>query len=167
MNKDPLTKFIESLRQIWRPLDSNLIVQSQSVFQELLADPAFVAGNRHENKKLYQDPDHGFILLMHTEEKGLYRPPHDHGDGWVVYGVVKGEIEMGTYKRLKDTQNAPRLVRHAKEQLKQGDSRIYLPGDIHDTKCLSASILMLRLTSCDLETEKQQGRMNIYLKPNF
>lgn len=167
MNKDPLSKFIENMRQIWRPLDSNLIEKSQSVFQKLLTDPTFVTGHMHENKKLYQDPNHGFILLAHTEEKGLYRPPHDHGAGWVIYGVVKGEIEMGTYKRIQDAQAEPQLVRHSKEQLKQGDYRLYLPREIHDTNCLSDSVLMLRLTSCDLEIEKQQGRMNKYLKPNF
>lgn len=167
MKQDPLTKFIENMRQIWGPLDSNLITKSQLLLEDLLTDAASDVGNISESRTLYQDPDHGFILLSHTEEKNLYRPPHDHGDGWVIYGVKKGEMEMGTYKRLQDVSGEPHIVHRGVERLKQEDSRVYLPGDIHDTKCLSPSVLMLRLTSCDLEIEKQQGRMNKYLKPNF
>ena len=40
-------------------------------------------------------PGHGFVLLAHTEYAGLYRPPHDHGRGWVIYAMQQGEIEMG------------------------------------------------------------------------
>lgn len=157
MKKDPLLKFINNMQQIWGPLDSNLVAKAHLLLEELLVDPDFKVEDSPESRKLYQDPKHGFVLLAHTEEKDMYRPPHDHGNGWVIYGVKRGEIEMGTYNL--------NLVRRNKEQLKQGDARVYLPGDIHDTKCLSDSVLMLRFTSCDLETEKQQGRMNFFKKP--
>lgn len=166
MKTNPLQKFIESMQQIWGPLDSSLITKSQLLFEELLRDPNFDIKDLQGKHKLYQDLKHGFMLLAHTEEQDLYRPPHDHGDGWVIYGVKSGEIEMGSYKRLRDVNSEPRLVRRNKEQLKQGDSRVYLPGDIHDTKCLSESVLMLRFTSCDLSKEKQQGRMRIFTKPS-
>lgn len=166
MKTNPLQKFIESLQQIWGPLDSGLIAKAQLIFEELLTNPDFKISETQENRTLYQDSKHGFMLLAHTEGKDLYRPPHDHGDGWVIYGVKHGEIEMGSYQRLQDVNREPRLVRRSKEQLKQGDSRVYFPGDIHDTKCLSESVLMLRFTSCDLATEKQQGRMRLFTKPS-
>ena len=51
--------------------------------------------------ELHRDPDHGFMLLAHTEQAGLSRPPHDHGRSWVLYGIQSGEIEMGTYARVE------------------------------------------------------------------
>ena len=157
MKKDPLQKFIKNIQQIWRPTESNLITKAQILFKELLTDPDFKIENIHEKYELYRDPAHGFMLLAYTEEKDLYRPPHDHGDGWVLYGVKHGEIEMGSYE--------PNLILRNKEHLKKGDARVYLPGDIHDTKCLSDSVLMLRFTSCDLEQEYKHGRMKKYAKP--
>lgn len=163
MKKDPLLKFTQSMQEIWGPLDANLVAKAQTLLEELLADPDFKVEDSPESRKLYQDPKHGFVLLAHTEEKDMYRPPHDHGDGWVIYGVKRGAIEMGTYKRLQNINGEPNLVLRNKEKLKQGDARVYLPGDIHDTKCLSDSVLMIRFTSCDLETEYKQGRMHKYL----
>ena len=157
MKKDPLQKFIKNIQQIWRPTDSNHITKAQILFKELLTDPDFKIENIHEKHELYRDPAHGFMLLAYTEEKDLYRPPHDHGDGWVLYGVKHGEIEMGSYES--------NLILRNKEHLKKGDARVYLPGVIHDTKCLSDSVLMLRFTSCDLEQEYKQGRMKKYAKP--
>lgn len=162
MKKDPLLKFIKNMQKIWSPLDSSLITISQVLFEELLTDLDLSIEDIRENRILYQDVNHGFMLLAHTEEKGLYRPPHDHGDGWVIYGVKSGDIEMGSYKRLQDKNTEPQLVRRSAELLSEGDSRVYLPGDIHDTKCLSDSVLMLRFTSCDLAIETKQGRMNKY-----
>lgn len=46
--------------------------------------------------------------------------------------------------------------------MKPGESRVFLPGDIHDTKCMSKTVLMLRLTSLDLKVEMQAGRMRRY-----
>jgi len=42
---------------------------------------------------------------------------------------------------------------------------VYLPGDIHDTRCVSDSVLMLRLTSCDLKQEEKLGYMTRYAAP--
>jgi len=109
---------------------------------------------RPANHELHRDPDHGFVLLAHTEHAGLYRPPHDHGRAWVIYAVQQGEIEMRTFARIQ-TQAGPRLVRRDSTIVRQGEVQVYLPGDIHDTRCVSDTALLFRFTERDLKHEER------------
>ena len=84
----------------------------------------------------------------------------DHGRGWVMYAVQSGEMEMSSYGLVND-----RLVRRATYRIRAGECQVYLPGDIHDTRCVSDSVLMLRLTSCDLKQEEKLGYMTRYAAP--
>ncbi len=104
------------------------------------------------NEELYRDPDHGFVLLAHTEHAGLYRPPHDHGRAWVIYAVQQGEIEMRTFARI-ETEGGVRLVRRDSTIVSAGEVQVYLPGDIHDTRCLTDTALLFRFTERDLKRE--------------
>lgn len=108
-------------------------------------------------QELYRDQDHGFVLTIYTENKDQYRIPHDHGSCWVVYAVIKGIMEMGSY-HLVDSG----IQRFDLYHLKAGDVKVYLPGEIHDTLCLSEEATILRLTSCDLKVEEMEGRMRRY-----
>ncbi|MBK7559914.1 MAG: hypothetical protein IPI54_17630 [Chitinophagaceae bacterium] len=93
------------------------------------------------------------MLLAHTEQRDLYRPPHDHGRAWVVYGVQSGELEVATYAKLLDAAGKVHLVRRDMHVLRPGEARAYLPGDIHDTRCLSETALLFRFTERDLRHE--------------
>ncbi len=104
------------------------------------------------NQELYRDPDHGFVLLAHTEHIGLYRPPHDHGRAWVMYAVQQGEIEMRTFARV-ETGDGVRLVQRDCTVVSAEQVEIYLPGDIHDTRCLTDTALLFRFTERDLHRE--------------
>ena len=165
MEKDSLAKFIEETRQIWGPVNSKLVVKSQALLEELAdaskTEPwlAALQGEITEGRELYRDPEHGFLLLAHTENEGIYRVPHDHGMGWVIYAVQRGEVEMGTYANIKGENGQFNLVRREFYRVKQGQTRVFLPGDIHDTKSISNSVLMFRLTSRDLTEEQRFGRM--------
>jgi hypothetical protein len=169
MKNDSLTKFTEEIRQIWGPLDSNLIIKSQVLLEELVRAPlsepwlAELQGDLNESLELYRDPEHGFILLAHTEREGMYRDPHDHGSGWVIYAVQRGKMQMATYGRI-EREDGFKIVKRDKYLVDAGESRVYLPGDIHDTRCVSNSVLMLRLTSHDLKKELQAGRMHRFPK---
>ncbi len=110
-------------------------------------------------KLLYQDPEHGFMLLAHSENKGNYRSPHNHGAGWVFYAVLSGEIEMTTYKQVTTPNGITHLVSRGSEIMKVGDCKIFLPGDIHDTRCLTENFLQFRLTSSDFKAEIKSDRM--------
>jgi hypothetical protein len=104
------------------------------------------------------------VLLAHSEPADLYRPPHDHGDGWVIYALQRGEMEIGTYGRVQDGQGRVRLVQRDVSTLRAGEARIYLPGDIHDTRCVSGPSLLFRFTDRDLRAEQQAGRMTRYVE---
>jgi hypothetical protein len=115
-------------------------------------------------KELYRDPEHGFMLLAHTEDTGLYRPPHDHGRSWVMYAVLRGEMEMGTYARLQDASGRHHLVKRSASRVLAGDVQVYLPGDIHDTLCVTGPALLLRFTERDLQIEKDAKRLTRYVE---
>lgn len=173
MSASSLRNFIEGIRRAWGPLTSELVAASRAHAEQLVrASPvepwlAELLRDRPANEELYRDPDHGFILLAHTELGGLYRPPHDHGRSWVIYAVQNGEIEMGAYGRVCDPETGVRLVQRESTIVRPGDVRVYLPGDIHDTRCLTESALLYRFTERDLRIEdRQEHRLTRYQQRN-
>ena len=160
MVKDSLQKFAEALSSTWGPLTSELVARSRHHVAQLLEASAAEAwlSSLHrdapESRELYRDPAHGFLLLAHTEQAGLYRPPHDHGRGWVIYAVQRGEMEMGAYRRVHDLRGDAHLVRRESFVLRPGDIRVFLPGDIHDTRCTAGPLTLFRFTSRDFKKEE-------------
>ncbi|WP_286235479.1 hypothetical protein [Thalassotalea sediminis] len=114
-------------------------------------------------KLLYSDPKYGFLLLAHSEKKDTYRVPHDHGMGWVFYAVQSGQMEMATYKQITASNGKTDLVSRGKEIMNAGHCKVFLPGDIHDTLCLSDNFIQYRLTSSDFKEEIASGRMTRFL----
>lgn len=173
MPNSSLQTFIDGVRSAWGPLSSELVAECQSQLDRLLqaapTEPWLAALHRDRpvNEELYRDPDHGFLLLAHTEQAGLYRPPHDHGRGWVIYAMQDGEIEMGTYARIEDPDGCVRLVKRNSTLVRAGQVQVYLPGDIHDTRCVSSSALLFRFTERDLRVEdRQEHRVTRYHQRN-
>lgn len=168
MIKDSLQTFIDGVRSAWGPLTTDTVARTRRLLEELARAPetepwlAALLREPPEGGELYRDPQHGFLLLTHAEREGRYRVPHDHGRGWVVYAVQHGEMEMGSYARVPDADGAAHLVQRDVSRVRAGECRVYLPGDIHDTRCLSSDVLMLRLTSCDLKVEDREGRLTRY-----
>lgn len=168
MKSSSLSKFIADIQAIWGPLNSDLVLKSQALLEKLVDAPAseeWLQELQYEFeglRELYRDPTHGFILLAHWEKKDLYRYPHDHGNGWVIYSVLSGEMEMGAFARVQNKDESFNIVLREKYRVQSGQSRVYLPGDIHDTRCISDKVLMLRLTSLDLKEEQRAGRMRRY-----
>jgi hypothetical protein len=160
MAKNALETFVESVRDHWGPISTDLVERSRQLLDELtLTDEhehwlASLLAERPATRELHREPSHGFMLLAHSEQAGLYRPPHDHGRAWVCYAVQSGELEITTYARIGDGKGS-RLVRREAHLLRPGHARLYLPGDIHDTRCLSEKALVLRFTERDLRHEDQ------------
>jgi len=159
MKTTSLHRFTESASASWGPLTSELVASIRRQMEELLETPATedwlsaLHEEAAESRELYRDPAHGFLLLAHAESPGLYRPPHDHGRGWVIYAVQRGETEMGTYVRVHDARGKMQLVKRDSSVVRPGDVKVYLPGDIHDTRCTAGPLLLYRFTSCDLKKE--------------
>jgi hypothetical protein len=168
MIKNSLETFIDGVRSAWGPLTTETVARSRRLLEELARAPetepwlAALLRDPPEGRELYRDPEHGFLLLTHAEREGRYRVPHDHGSGWVIYAVQHGEMEMGSYARVIDANGAANLVQRDVSRVRAGECRVYLPGDIHDTRCVSSDVLMLRFTSCDLKVEDREGRMTRY-----
>jgi hypothetical protein len=161
MSGNALSTFARNVHAAWELLSTELIDHCRLQAQALLRAPpsedwlAALHRQAPANQELYRDPDHGFVLLAHTEREGLFRAPHDHGRAWVMYAVQSGEIEMRTYGRVEDPATGVRLVRRDTTRVRAGQVQVYLPGDIHDTRCLSGPALLFRFTESDLRVEDQ------------
>lgn len=173
MTKTALETFIDDVRSDWGPLTSEVAAACSRHLGALLQasmTEAWLADlheQRPPSKTLYRDPDHGFVLLAHAEPAGLYRPPHDHGRNWVIYGVQCGESEMGTYGRVDGDDGTPRLVKRNATLVRPGQVQVYLPGDIHDTRCTTGPALLFRFTQRDLKVEEAEGnRITRYVDGN-
>lgn len=163
MKANSLETFIKNVTRVWGPLSSDLAATCRRQLEVLaLTSPTEgwleqLLQNAPASEELYRSPEHGFVLLAHTEQKGLYRPPHDHGRSWVVYAIQSGEIEMCSYARIEAPSGAFQLVKRDEQTLRAGDVKIYLPGDIHDTRCLSETALLFRFTERDLKAADDQN----------
>jgi hypothetical protein len=171
MAKNALEAFVEGVRQIWGPLTSEVVADCRRQLEELVkatSTEEWLAALHREApayKEMYRDPSHGFMLLAHTEQAGLYRPPHDHGRGWVIYAIQQGEIEMGTYSRSETPDGSVKLVQRDSTVIRPGQVRVYLPGDIHDTRCISGPALLFRFAERDLKKEdKEDHRVTRYVE---
>jgi hypothetical protein len=169
MHRNSLEKFVAKTWTAWGDLSTELVAACRANIEELMrasADEPWLASLHHDEpaaRELHRDPHHGFLLLAHTEAADLYRPPHDHGRSWVIYAVQKGEIEMGTYARVEDAGGAARLVKRNSRIVRAGEAAVFLPGDIHDTKCVSGPALLFRFTERDLKKEDtEQHRVTRY-----
>lgn len=164
MPANALDRFNAGVGQAWGPISTPLVAACRQLLAELtLSSPTeeWLANLRAEqpaSRQLLRDPERGFMLLAHTEQRGLYRPPHDHGRAWVVYAVQSGELEVGTYAKVGDAQGGVRLVRRDMHVLRPGEAHAYLPGDIHDTRCLTETALLFRFTERDLHHEDRVER---------
>ena len=173
MDGTALKEFEAGVRDGWGALTTGLVDACRRRMQTLLrasmGEPWLAALRRDmpESEELCRDPEHGFVLQAHTEAGGRYRPPHDHGRSWVIYGVQHGEVEMGAYARVEDADGRVRLVRRSLTRMRAGDAQVYLPGDIHDTRCLGEHALLFRFTERDLRIEDRvQGRVTRYVERN-
>lgn len=169
MNSDTLHTFIDRTSASFGPLTTELVSAVRAELERLARAPSSEPWLRalHEeapaSKELYRDAKHGFLLLAHSEAAGLYRPPHDHGRSWVIYALQRGEMEIGTYARVQDADGRVCLVQRDTSSLRAGEARIYLPGDVHDTRCVSGPSLLLRFTERDLKAEAEARWLTRYV----
>lgn len=169
MDSGTLSTFIDKTRAAFGPLTTELVAAVRADLERLARAPSSEPWLRalHDRapalQELYRDGTHGFVLLAHSEPVDVYRPPHDHGRGWVIYALQRGAMEIGTYARVEDAEGRVRLVQRDTTLLRAGDARVYLPGDIHDTRCVSGPSLLLRFTERDLKAEHEARWVTRYV----
>ena len=171
MSQTALDRFVADVRATWGPLSTETVSNCRKHLERLLQaspmEPWLVGllAEQPASRELYRDPEHGFVLLAHTEPSGLYRRPHDHGRSWVLYGVLSGDVEMGSYARTEGLDGRPRLLRRNAALVRAGSVMAYLPGDIHDTRCVSGPALLFRFTELDLVREdRHEGRITRFVE---
>lgn len=129
------TEVREALKKGHSPAQIEQVRQSLT---KLLANKEFVVQTCGENaepglKLLYEDPELGFQILAHINEKARQSPPHDHGQSWAVYGQAIGYTDMREWLRADDGKDPD----HAKIEptrsyrLNPGEVGVYSHGAIH------------------------------------
>lgn len=126
--------------------------------EKLLHNEDFVAANCGPDAEngvhlLYEDPDKGFQVLAHINEKGRKSPPHDHGDSWAVYGQAKGHTDMKVFERLDDgSKDGVAEIREKQAyRLEPGMAGMFGPRDIHAINFIDGS-RFVRVTGTNLGT---------------
>jgi len=106
--------------------------------EQLLANKAFVEAYCGEQvprglKVLYEDPDLGFQILAHINDKARVSPPHDHGASWAIYGQATHYTDMIEWEREDDgsSPGQAKLKPVKKYRLLPGHAGIYQDGTIH------------------------------------
>jgi len=135
-------KFIEELRQIWAAKADikSRMEAAKPVLEQLVKDDGLRAISTTwpsteggKNLLLYVDPDHGFAINAVVRVPGRKGRPHDHGEAWVLYGVLDGTESLERYDRLDDGSKPG----HAEIKLtsvatgSQGKVDLVPPHDIH------------------------------------
>jgi hypothetical protein len=84
-------------------------------------------------KVLYEDPELGFQILAHINDKARKSPPHDHGASWAIYGQASHYTDMIEWERLDDGSDPDNAkLKPAKSyRLLPGHAGMYQDGKIH------------------------------------
>jgi predicted metal-dependent enzyme (double-stranded beta helix superfamily) len=82
---------------------------------------------------LYEDPELGFQILAHINDKARVSPPHDHGDSWAIYGQATHYTDMIEWERVDDGSDPARaqLKEAIRYRLMPGEAGIFQDGKIH------------------------------------
>lgn len=106
--------------------------------ERLLANKDFIDEYCGDNqprglKVLYEDPNLGFQVLAHINDKARVSPPHDHGASWAIYGQATKYTDMIEWEREDDGKDSghTKLKPVKKYRLSPGDAGIYQDGAIH------------------------------------
>lgn len=131
--------------------------QVRRQLESLLQDPDFISEHCSEERPhglfvLYEDPQLGFQILAHINDKARASPPHDHGASWAIYGQATHYTDMTEWER-EDDGGDPRhatLKPVKKYRLLPGHAGIYQDGKIHSI-AYPAHARFIRVTGTNLD----------------
>jgi predicted metal-dependent enzyme (double-stranded beta helix superfamily) len=125
--------------------------------ERLLANRDFVEEHCGEGvprglKVLYEDPELGFQVLAHINDKARVSPPHDHGASWAIYGQATHYTDMTEWEREDDAGDPAhaKLKPARKYRLLPGQAGIYQYGKIHSIDYPDRA-RFIRVTGTDLD----------------
>lgn len=102
--------------------------------------------------RLHEDPQLGFEVLVHINDKPRVSPPHDHGESWAVYGQATAHTDVTEWRRLDDGGDRARahLTPIRTYRLNPGEAGIYQDGMIHSIDYPEKSCFV-RVTGTNLD----------------
>lgn len=104
-------QFIAGLRAIWssEPELQHRMERAKPLMERLVNSDALKAHSNNwpstegrKNLLLYVDPDYDFAINAVVRVPGRTGSVHDHGEAWVLYGVMDGTESLERYDRLDD-----------------------------------------------------------------
>ena len=104
--------------------------------ERLLGNPDFIEKYCSDDaprglSTLYEDPNLGFQVLAHINDKARVSPPHDHGDSWAIYGQATKYTDMIEWERTDTGGDKTSLKPVKKYRLTPGHAGIFQDGTIH------------------------------------
>jgi predicted metal-dependent enzyme (double-stranded beta helix superfamily) len=153
-----LDQFVSDCRSILkRDPGPNGREEVRTRLERLLTEKDFVREYCGEHvprglKVLYEDPDLGFQILAHINDKARVSPPHDHGASWAIYGQATHYTDMTEWKREDDggDPGKAKLKPVKKYRLLPGHAGIYQDGTIHSID-YPDSARFIRVTGTNLD----------------
>ena len=115
-------RFIDDVRAVHRD-EPDLPARWQAIeplLRQLLREPDLHAASRdwpicHDrtnrrftNLLFYEDPEFGFVVNGLVKDESGNTAVHDHGDSWVLYGLLEGEEVVTCFERIDDGSIAGR-----------------------------------------------------------
>ena len=74
---------------------------------------------------------------------------------------------MRSFARILNPDGSAGLAMRNATSMRPGQVRVYLPGEIHDTRCVKGPALLFRFTERDLKKQdKEQHRVTRYVERN-
>jgi predicted metal-dependent enzyme (double-stranded beta helix superfamily) len=142
LRRDPGPRGREQVRQHLERL-----LQNQDFLRAHCADDA-----PRGLKVLYEDPELGFQILAHLNDKARMSPPHDHGASWAIYGQASKYTDMIEWEREDDGSDPKHatLKPAKKYRLTPGHAGIYEDGRIHSIDYPDRAVFV-RVTGTNLD----------------
>jgi predicted metal-dependent enzyme (double-stranded beta helix superfamily) len=110
----------------------------RTLLERLLKEPDFIAEHCSEATPgglhvLHDDPELGFQILAHINEKARVSQPHDHGHSWAIYGQAARYTDMTEFERCDDGSDPTKAELKVTKsyRLNPGEAGIYQDGAIH------------------------------------
>jgi predicted metal-dependent enzyme (double-stranded beta helix superfamily) len=165
-------RFVEQVRalhhegltgaELWSAVEPRL--------RELLQDPELrrAAGawplshdrtNRtYTNLLFFEDPELGFVINGLVKDESGNTAVHDHGDSWVLYGLLEGEETVTRYARIDDGSVAGRaeLEEAGEVVLTAGDVDVVPPWSAHKERALTERTVAVIVRSLNVGTLLRQ-----------
>jgi predicted metal-dependent enzyme (double-stranded beta helix superfamily) len=127
----------------------------RGLLEQLVSDKNFIAKHCSASAPfglhvLYDDPELGFQVLAHINEKARVSPPHDHGASWAIYAQAASYTDMTEWDRIASGPDKGKLREIKKYRLMPGEAGIYQNGAIHSIDYPGRSCF-IRVTGTNLD----------------